>query len=156
MIRIELEKISFRDGSSFTAIDTAGYILQWVYRTNNAEKNYYVLPIPTIESHPYSYLADDLSMDAFRTFVADSRALFRKHNVNIEELKSAPEFHLQFHATDTLGVRKYLETHSGIRTINDVFYPTIKVGPFTLPDALHMQRRVKSDLPVEDLEIRKD
>lgn len=156
MIRIELEKVTFPDGSSLTSIDTAGYILEWVYRTDDVQKNYYVLPIPTVEPDPDSYIADAASEEAFKTFVSDSRALFRKHNINIGELRSAPEFHLQFQATDTLGVRKYFETHSGIRTIIDVLYPMIKVGPFTLPDAIHMYRRVKFDLPIEDLEIRKD
>jgi len=156
MIRIELEKVGFEDGSSNTTIDTAGYILQWVHRTPDVEKNYYVLPVPTVEPKPEEYIDDAASMEAFKTFVSDSRALFRKHNLNIEELKSAPEFHVQFEATDTLGVRKYLETHSSIHNIIDVLYPTIRVGPFTLPDAIHLQRRVKFDLPVEDVRIKRD
>ena len=44
LIRIELEKVVFGDGSSITGIDTAGYLLEWVYRTNDSEKNYYILP----------------------------------------------------------------------------------------------------------------
>jgi poly-gamma-glutamate synthesis protein (capsule biosynthesis protein) len=156
MIRIELKKVTFKDESSLTDIDAAGYILEWVYRTSDAEKNYYILPIPTVEPEPLAYINDPASLEAYKTFVSDSRALFRNHNMNMEELNSAPVFHVQFHATDTLGVRKYLETHSGIRNIIDILYPTIQVGPFTLPDAIHMQRRVKFDLPVEDLQIKRD
>lgn len=156
MIRIELEKVLFRDGSSFTNIDTAGYLLEWVYRTNDAERNYYVLPVPAVEPDPGAFLPDEVSRTAFKTFVSDSRALFKKHNLNIEELKSAAEHYVKFKATDTLAVRKYLEKNSGLDRIGDHFFPTLNVGPFTAPDARHLYRRIKFDLPVEDLEVTPD
>lgn len=87
MIRIELEKVKFNDGSSVTAIDTAGYILEWVYRTNDAQKDYYVLPVNEVEEAPREYIADPASREAFRIFVEDSRTLFRKYNLNITEFK---------------------------------------------------------------------
>lgn len=89
MIRIELEKVKFNDGSSLTAVDTAGYILEWVYRTNDAQKDYYVLPVAEVEKDPDAYIADPASRDAFKVFAEDSRTLFRKHNLNIKEFKSA-------------------------------------------------------------------
>lgn len=156
MIRIELQKVRFEDNSSVTAIDTANYILEWVYRTNDSEKNYYVLPVPMVEVAPRDYINDEASLDAFRTFVSDSRSLFKKHNVGVEELKSAPEFNVVFNASDTLMVRKYLEKNSGINRIRDHFYPTIQMGPFTLPDAIHIQRRIDFDLPVDSVEIRRE
>jgi poly-gamma-glutamate capsule biosynthesis protein CapA/YwtB (metallophosphatase superfamily) len=156
MIRIELEKVSFHDGSAITAIDTAGYILEWVYRTNDIQKDYYVLPVPAAEAKPAAYIRDVESLAAFRTFVSDSRALLNKYNRGIREFNSAAEYYVRFSATDTVAVRKYLEENSGIRQIRDRFYPSISVGPLTLPDALHLKERIGFDLPVEALEITKD
>jgi hypothetical protein len=153
MLRMELEKIDFSDGSSHTQIDTAGYILEWVYRTNDAEKNYYVLPVPEVEEKPAGYIKDASSREAFKTFVSDSRKLFQKYNVDMEEFDSRADLSVQFKATDTLSIRKYLEQHTGLRSINDRLYPTIKVGPLTYPDAMHLYRRLRSELPVEALEI---
>ena len=156
MIRIELEKVKFRDGSAYTTIDTAGYILEWVYRTNDSQKDYYVLPVPGMGETGDRQIKDEASREAFKTFVSDSRALFKKHNLNVEEFNSPAEFHVQFVATDTLAVRKYFEQNSGIRQVDDRLYPTLNVGPFTLPDAIHLHQRIKFDLPVEDLQIKKE
>lgn len=156
MVRIELEKISFNDGSSFTVIDTAGYILQWVYRTNDLRKSYYVLPVPEAEGNLPARVGDAESREAFRTFVSDSRALLNKHNVEVKEITSPAEYLVEFIATDTVAIRKYLERHSGIRDIDDIVYPTIQVGPLTLPDAVHLQRKVRLDLPVDSLRIRRE
>ncbi len=156
MARIELEKIKFNDGSSFTSIDTAGYILQWVYRTKDARKDYYVLPVPDVDGHLPAYIKDADSGEAFRTFISDSRALFRQRNVDVEEITSPAEYLVEFIATDTVAIRKYLEHHSGLRNINDMVYPTINVGPFTLPDAVHLKRKVLFDLPVDSLRIKRE
>lgn len=156
MLRMELEKIKFGDGSSHTHIDTAGYILEWVYRTNDAEKNYYVLPVSEVEKRTADYIKDAASKEAFKTFLSDSRSLFQKYNINMEEFDSPADFHVQFKATDTLGIRKYLEQHTGLRSINDLLYPTINVGPLTYPDAIHLYRRLQSEVPLEALEIIKE
>lgn len=156
MIRLELEKVSFDDGRAQTVIDTAGYILQWVYRTHDARKDYYVLPVPELGEESSAISLDEASRQAFRTFVSDSRALFKKHNLNVEELDSPAKFHVQFLATDTLAVRKYLEENSGVSEINDALYPTLRVGPFTLPAALHLKQRIQRHLPVENLEIKEE
>ncbi|HEX8041910.1 MAG TPA: CapA family protein [Chryseosolibacter sp.] len=155
MVRIELEKISFNDGSSFTAIDTAGYILQWVYRTNDFRKAYYVLPVPEVDGHLPAYITDAASRDAFRTFVFDSRALFNTYNADVEEITSPSEFLVEFVATDTVAIRKYLERHSGVRSIDDRLNPKIHIGPFTLPDAIHLLRKIDLDLPVDSLRIKR-
>lgn len=156
MVRIELEKVRFDDGSSYTSIDTANYILEWVYRTADAEKNYYVLPVPETSGHIYSYIKDGDSREAFRTFVSDSRELFGKHNVGLTESTSPAEYNVQFIATDTVAIRKYLERHSGLHDIDDKQFPTLKLGPTTLPDAIHLQYRVKFDLPVDSVRISQD
>lgn len=156
MMRIELEKVTFNDGSSLTSIDTAGYILEWVYRTNDASKDYYVLPVPEMEAQPDAYVADSESKEAFKTFVNDSRSLLKKYNIGIGEFSAAAGFHVEFHATDTLGVRKYLEENSGIHRVNTVNYPKIQVGPLTLQDAMHLKRRIELNLPVENVGIRNE
>jgi poly-gamma-glutamate synthesis protein (capsule biosynthesis protein) len=123
MIRIELEKVKFEDGTALTGIDTAAYILEWVYRTNDYQKNYYVLPVPTIEDQLTAFIQDGVSQEAFKTFVSDSRSLFKKHNMDVEELKRPADFHIEFSASDTLAVRKYLEERSRVRQINDRLDP---------------------------------
>lgn len=156
LVRVELEKVQFDDGSSLTEIDTAGYILEWVYRTNDAQKDYYVLPAPTAANEGPGFISDQVSQDAFNTFVTDSRNLFGKHNIDVVEFNNAPTFRVEFSATDTLGVRKYLEEHSGLHQIDDRLFPILNVGPFTYSDALHLYRRIKKDLPVEGLQIRNE
>lgn len=156
LVRVELEKVSFADGSSATNIHDAGYILEWVYRTNDARKDYYVLPVPDVEHEPDAFWMDAGSKEAFKTFVSDSRSLFKDYNMNVRELDSPADFHVQFHATDTLAVRKYLEENSGVNEIIDVFYPTIRIGPLTRPDAVHLKHRIEYNLPVEFLEIKED
>lgn len=90
MITMELEKISYKPDSAVTTIDTANYVLEWVYRTVDAEKNYYVLPVPTFENDTTGFIKDAASREAFRTFVSDSRQLLGKHNVNFTESLSQP------------------------------------------------------------------
>lgn len=155
MIRIELEKVRFDDGTSLTGIDTAGYILEWVYRTDDAKKDYYVLPVPSVEGQVSSFIHDQPSRDAFETFVTDSRNLFKRYNIDVEEFNSAPNFRVEFLSSDTLGVRKYLEDHSGVKEINDHNIPRLNIGPFTYPDASHLYFKMKMELPVEDLQIKK-
>lgn len=89
MLRVDLMKI-VQDSVSATRIDSAGYILEWVYRTADAKKNYYVLPIPSFEQDTTAFIKDEASRLAFKTFIEDSRKLFKKHNVNLEEIKHQP------------------------------------------------------------------
>jgi poly-gamma-glutamate capsule biosynthesis protein CapA/YwtB (metallophosphatase superfamily) len=88
MINVELEKVSYASDSSKTRIDTANYILQWVYRTEIG-KNYYMLPVQKFEKDT-TFIADQESRDAFKVFVDDSRALLSKHNKNIVESMIVP------------------------------------------------------------------
>ena len=153
LIRIELEKVSAPGALPVTRVSTVGYLLEWVYRTNDTRQDYYVLPVPDVEENPHAFAMDAASKEAFRTFVSDSRSLFHKHNVNVSEIRAPADFHIEFQSTDTLGVRKYLEANSNISDIIDVVFPTIRVGPFTFPDAMHLKRRIEFDLPVENLRI---
>jgi poly-gamma-glutamate capsule biosynthesis protein CapA/YwtB (metallophosphatase superfamily) len=91
MIKFSLEKItSVGDSTSATKITNPEYILEWVYRTNDAEKNYFVLPVPTIEHDTTNIIRDQLSREALKIFIEDSRKLFSEHNLNIQEAASIP------------------------------------------------------------------
>ncbi len=81
MAYLELEKVAFRPDSSVTHIDSAAYFLQWIYRTADANKDYYMLPVHKVEHDSISFIKDAVSKAAFKTFVTDSRALYKKYNV---------------------------------------------------------------------------
>lgn len=100
MITVELEKIAFSPDSAVTHIDTANYILEWVYRTADAEKNYYILPVTAFEKDTTGFIRDAASREAFKLFASDSRALYNKHNRNIFESQAIP--------SDTLTIYKVL------------------------------------------------
>lgn len=145
MVRIELEKVKLGNNLTVTGIDTAGYILQWVHRTSDREKNYFVFPVPTVENKIRRYVKDEVSVTAFRTFVDDSRSLLGSHNLEMTELNSPPEFYFEMGGAelDTLGIRKYIEDLSKLELIRDNISDTIQVGPFTLPDAIHLQKKIQ-------------
>jgi poly-gamma-glutamate synthesis protein (capsule biosynthesis protein) len=147
MIRIELEKIRFNDTLAYTGIDTAGYILEWVYRTADQEKNYYILPVPTVEPVLNNFVKDETSREAFKTFVDDSRALFRKNNIQINEVNSAPEYLIELSGnySDTLKLRQVIEDPLKIKIIRDAVLPRIQLGPYTEPDAVHILHKLKLD-----------
>lgn len=89
MLQIDLMKIA-QDSVSTTRIDSAGYILEWVYRTADTKRDYYILPIPAFEHDTTAFIKDEASRLAFKTFMEDSRKLFKKHNVNLEEVNRQP------------------------------------------------------------------
>jgi poly-gamma-glutamate capsule biosynthesis protein CapA/YwtB (metallophosphatase superfamily) len=89
MLRVDLMK-TVLDSVSTTRIDSAGYILEWVYRTADAKKDYYILPVPSFEQDTTAFIKDEASRLAFKTFIEDSRKLFKKYNVNLKEIKHQP------------------------------------------------------------------
>ena len=90
MAYLELQKISFKPDSAVTTIDSAGYYLGWVYRTVDANKDYYLLPVPQVEKESWKYIKDAESNAAFKVFVEDSRLLFRKFNKDVAEMTRRP------------------------------------------------------------------
>jgi poly-gamma-glutamate synthesis protein (capsule biosynthesis protein) len=152
MIRIELEKIRINDSLSYTGVDTAEYILQWVYRTADSEKNYFVIPAPSLEGNESTIIRDALSREAFKTFISDSRMLLQKNNLNISELRSTPEFFLAYTAnySDTVKIRERIGDAGDIELTADGESPRIKVGPFTEQDANHF----RNTIDIEGGEIR--
>jgi hypothetical protein len=86
---LEFEKVIYDADSSVTSIDSAAYYLEWVYRTVDAHKDYYILPIPN-HSDNLKFIKDEASRSAYNLFVNDSRALYSKHNVNVPEIRTRP------------------------------------------------------------------
>lgn len=89
MIYVNLIKIKF-DSLAFTAIDSAGYILEWVYRTADTKRDYYVLPVPTFENDTTGFIKDEASRLSFKTFIKDSRKLLNRDNLNLTEINTQP------------------------------------------------------------------
>lgn len=97
MAYLELQKITYKPDSSLTTpdsslttIDSAGYYLEWVYRTLDKDKDYYILPAVKVESDSISFIKDVESKAAFRIFAEDSRALYRKYNKDVLEMLELP------------------------------------------------------------------
>jgi poly-gamma-glutamate synthesis protein (capsule biosynthesis protein) len=89
---IELEKIAFQKDSAVahadsavTRIDSASYYLHWIYRTADAHKDYYMLPIHKVEHDEKSFIKDEVSKAAFKVFAQDSRTLYKTYNKNVAE-----------------------------------------------------------------------
>ena len=75
MAYLELKKIQFTPDSSVTTIDTAGYYLQWVHRTPDKYKDYYVYPAHKMENDSTGIIKNPASKTLFKTFANDSQLL---------------------------------------------------------------------------------
>lgn len=87
MLKVDLMKIG-NDSLVNTRIDSAAYMLEWVYRSADSKKQYYILPVPEFEQDTTGFIKDEASKAAFQVFADDSRKLFKKHNVSLEEVKT--------------------------------------------------------------------
>jgi poly-gamma-glutamate synthesis protein (capsule biosynthesis protein) len=106
VLYMELEKIRHKADSTTTLIDSAGYLLEWVYRTVDAKKKYYVMPAPVVESDTTGLIGDAGSRSAFKTFVEDSRKLFKTYNLNIPEITVQPAKEPEEPLPSLEGIRK--------------------------------------------------
>ena len=93
MAYIELEKVQHTADSSSTRIVNAQYYLQWVYRTVDALKDYYIIPVIPADLSGPSFIKDAASAAAYKTFIEDSRLLLRKNNKNVTERAIMPVSH---------------------------------------------------------------
>jgi len=93
MAYIELQKINYRADSSVTTVDSAGYYLQWVYRTADMNRDYYMLPAAKVEHDSISFIKDVTSKASFKTFVENSRLLYRKYNKDVLEMTDLPKMY---------------------------------------------------------------
>ena len=90
MAYLELQKINYTPDSAVTTIDSAAYYLEWVYRTADAQKDYYILPAPKVETDAIPFIKDAASKAAYKVFVDDSRLLYKKYNKGVQESKIIP------------------------------------------------------------------
>lgn len=140
MAYIEFEKIRYKPDSIVTSIDSAGYFLQWVYRTADVNKDYFILPVTTFESDTTGFIKDEASQVAFSTFAADSRALYAKHNVDVPEIKTLPTdsrvtymVHLVLPEIDSADVNpeNLVDPFFGLEVVaKDNSDPFVAIGPF--------------------------
>jgi poly-gamma-glutamate synthesis protein (capsule biosynthesis protein) len=89
MVRMDISKIT-KDSVCISTIDSAGYILEWVYRTADVNKDYYILPVPSFENDSTEFIKDEISRVSFKTFVEDSRKVMKNYNLNLSEIKKQP------------------------------------------------------------------
>jgi hypothetical protein len=142
MAYVELKKVRYKPDSIVTTIDSAGYFLQWVYRTVDTKKDYYILPVATFEDDTTAFIRDEVSRAAFKTFVNDSRSLYKKHNINVPEINTAPSDSLityQVHlSTDTLNmdsvqgfISNIIDPFFGVPVVSKVDHQNLMaIGPF--------------------------
>jgi poly-gamma-glutamate capsule biosynthesis protein CapA/YwtB (metallophosphatase superfamily) len=90
MAKVHLTKVVFAIDSSSTVIDSAGYFLEWNHRTPVGKK-YTIVPASDGDKKNKQIIVDSASRAAYDLFLKDSRALFRKHNINVPEITKLPE-----------------------------------------------------------------
>ncbi len=84
MIHIDLEKVIQKDSTSNTRMKEVSYSLASIYRAPNIKRTYYILPVQQFESDT-TFVKGAASLEMIRLFGADSRALYKKENKNINE-----------------------------------------------------------------------
>lgn len=81
MAFVDLEKVMTPNGTA-TRISSVSYELEYVYYS--ARKQYVVVPVQDFE-HDTTLIKEDKARLLLKQFASDSRALFRKHNVDVGE-----------------------------------------------------------------------
>ena len=108
MVQVEFLKVT-SDSVSTTMIDSAGYILEWVYRTADDKKDYYVLPVTKFENDTTGFIKDEASRLALKTFAGDSRKLLGKYNVNIPEIRKRANDEPSVEPSDSMQIKNKIE-----------------------------------------------
>ena len=150
MLHIDLEKISFKPDSSETRIDSAGYILQWIYKTG-VTRDYYILPAAKFENDSTGFIKDATSKLALKTFLTDSRALFTTHNINVPEIVRDPDMYtIEFmNLTIDESLMKQLEKFGVIKMFTNE--NKIKVGVFmTYSEAAEALQKITSETQMQN------
>lgn len=147
MAYLELEKVAFKPDSAVTRIDSAGYYLEWIYRTADAKKDYYILPAPKVEKDSVSFIKDAVSKAAFKTFVEDSRNLFQKYNQNVAEIRMPTELGGEDSNTENWQC-KYVEKYNSIERRNR--YPFNKAYEIKIASFNYVGAKGLPTLPMKD------
>jgi hypothetical protein len=90
MVTIDLNKVYLSDSTASTWIDSVNFALEWVYRTADSNRDYYILPVLDVESDTTNVIADEASKTAFKTFAEDSRKLLKRYNGSVSEVTRLP------------------------------------------------------------------
>ena len=81
-------KLTLRKNKDDVTISNSGYYLTWVSRPIIDGKTMYeILPCSEFESNDF-YDLDNDSKEKMKVFIADSRALFEKENIDVVEIKA--------------------------------------------------------------------
>ncbi len=157
MLRVELEKIAYRSDSTTTNIDSAGYILQWIYKTTDSDKDYYIIPIPSFENNNTNFIRDSESKIAMKTFVSDSRSLYAAYNKNIKEITTVPfsTYYIKLIKSDGVKDETQLSEFGPIQSnvdIKGVQY--ILIGPYqNIKTANETLFKIKSKTSIKKYEV---
>jgi poly-gamma-glutamate capsule biosynthesis protein CapA/YwtB (metallophosphatase superfamily) len=82
MVNVELQKTKVNDSLYRTSIKNASYDLEWVYK--DASRDSYILPVRDFE-YDSMVVKEKINRELLQQFVKDSRILFNKHNINLNE-----------------------------------------------------------------------
>lgn len=93
MTKVQLKKIIYAADSSVTAIDSAGYFLEYNHRTPRGKK-YTIVPATDGDKKNKQVILDSASRAAYDLFLKDSRALYSKHNLGVQEINKLPNQNL--------------------------------------------------------------
>ena len=83
MVWLDLQKVT-KDSISVTSISNASYELEWVKKSNAVKPEFVMMPFRYFENDS-TFTDDKLLQNAFTVFKTDSRALLKKHNVEVAE-----------------------------------------------------------------------
>jgi poly-gamma-glutamate capsule biosynthesis protein CapA/YwtB (metallophosphatase superfamily) len=90
MMRVELMKTG-NDSVHNTSVTDASYVLEWVYRTADVKREYFILPVSSFERDTLGVIQDVTSKALFTQFVADARKLFSTYNQSVAEWTVIPD-----------------------------------------------------------------
>jgi poly-gamma-glutamate synthesis protein (capsule biosynthesis protein) len=111
ILQIELEKVAY-DSVARTRVKSANYELQYVYR--NAQRKYFILPARLFENDTL-VVREEKERQQLKEFVADSRMLFSKNNIHVEE--SA-----KIYQRDTMSYQLVTDSlYSSVQTLADFY-----------------------------------
>lgn len=155
MVRVELMKIRI-DSTITPSIDSVDYILQYVHR--DEAKDYYIVPIANFEKDTSKFIIQETARQAIQLFAKDSRDLFEKYNMQVDEETTVPRelsrYSIYLFSTEKSSEWKVfppLDSFYGVTKIeNGEGKLDYYLGSFrTLAEATKVLENSKTELPAE-------
>jgi hypothetical protein len=94
MVWIDLEKVS-NDSIVNTSIRNAEYEFVWVNKSNDARKEFTMMPLRYFETDTL-FFTDSALRNAFEVFTQDSRKLYASNNLNVFERENRLDYDLKY------------------------------------------------------------